>query len=406
MSWIDKLENNIFSIKTGDGKEFFPLWKSADRSKEFNTKAFDFIDVSGSFVERKKPKSFKYPLTFYFQGDDNIEQSQAFDKSANDNRYWTINHPFYGVIKGQPLSISFDDSNYNVTEVTVDFWESIVLDLPKSNYSIKDNVLVKKDAILESSATSYASKDVFKSEDIQKNKTSLAITASKFENLQTDDTFTEFSNIVSEGLKASDNLLSDTFNAINKANQILNYPSTTDSTVKDKLSAYKSAYNGLKSLFSTVADKLFFESQGAACLASYCNASVNYTFGTDYTTSIEIEAVVSDLVSLYDDYLLILDDNSVSIYNTDNVYQPDAILMGQMNDLITFTIGNLYALAFESRQQRIVYTDRDTNLILLTHKYLGLDANDENIESFREVNGIQLKELFKIKKGREIKYYV
>jgi hypothetical protein len=406
MSWRDNLNNVQFSIITGDGKEYFPLLKITERSKEFNTKSFDFIDVAKSFVDRKQPKSTKYPLTFYFQGDDNIDQSNAFDVSSNDKRYWTVSHPFYGVIKGQPLSITFNDSNYNVTEVSVDFWESIIFDFPKSNFSIKDNTLVKKDAILESSAKSYASRDVFTAEDIQKNKESINITASKFNDIQDDDTFTEFSNIVSKAEKASDNLLKDTLNAINKANEVLNYPSTIDASVKNRLAGYKNTFLELKNGIESIADKLFFESQGASCLASYCNASVNFQFGEDYTTAIEIEGVVSDLIFLYNDYLLLLDSSSTSNYNTTEFFQPSALVQSQMNDLINLTIGNLFTLAFDSQQERVFYTDKETNLILLTHKYLGLDASDNNINQFREINNIKLNELLRIKKGRKIKYYI
>jgi len=106
MSWQDKLQNIQFSIKTGDGKEWFPLFKTGEKSKEFNTSIYDFIDVPKSLVERKQPKSSKYPLTFWFDGENHIETAEEFERSANDNRYWTITHPYYGTIKGQPLSIN------------------------------------------------------------------------------------------------------------------------------------------------------------------------------------------------------------------------------------------------------------------------------------------------------------
>jgi len=59
MSWKNNLDNIKFSIKTGDGKEYYPLWKDAEFSKDYNASTFDFIDVEKSLVERKKPKSRK-----------------------------------------------------------------------------------------------------------------------------------------------------------------------------------------------------------------------------------------------------------------------------------------------------------------------------------------------------------
>jgi hypothetical protein len=405
MSWQDKLQNIQFSIKTGDGKEWFPLFKTGEKSKEFNTSIYDFIDVPKSLVERKQPKSSKYPLTFWFDGENHIETAEEFENSANDNRYWTITHPYYGTIKGQPLSITRNDVNLNITEISIDFWESIVFDFPKSNLSIQDNTLVKNESILDSCAVSYSGRKVQSTEDIQKNKDATSLIAKSFEKLQGNDTFSEYQNAVSTALKANDKLLTDSFDAILKIQVLINFPSSFERTVKDKISAYKSVFSSLSTILNTVADKLFYESMGASTMACYCNAAVNYEFGVDYVTASEVESVASDLIQIYDSYLQLLDNSSTSNYVVEVGYQANPIVQNQLNELIMFTLANLYNLAFEAQREKIVYVEKDTNIVLLTHRYLGL-ASDENIEKFRKINDIKLKELFKIKKGRKIKYFV
>ena len=405
MNWQDKLQNIQFTIKTGDGKEWFPLFKTGEKSKEFNTSIYDFIDVPKSLVERKQPKSSKYPLTFWFDGENHVDTAEEFERSANDNRYWTITHPYYGTIKGQPLSITRNDANLNITEISVDFWESIVFDFPKSNLSIQDNTLVKNESILDSCAVSYSGRKVQSTEDIQKNKDATLLISKSFEKLQGDDTFSDYQNAVSTALKANDKLLTDSFDAILKTQVLINLPSRYERTVKDKISAYKSVFSSLSTILNTVADKLFYESTGASSISCYCNAAVNYEFGVDYVTASEVESVASDLIQIYDSYLQLLDSASTSNYVVEVGYQPNPIVQTQLNDLVMYTLANLYSLAFEAQQERIVYIEKDTNIVLLTHRYLGL-ASDENIETFREINDIKLKELFKIKKGRKIKYYV
>lgn len=405
MSWQNKLENIQFTIKTGDGKEWKPLWKSGEKSKEFNTSIYDFIDVPKSLVERKQPKSSKYPLTFWFDGENHVDTAEDFERSAEDKRYWTITHPYYGTIKGQPLSISRNDNNLNITEISVDFWESIVFDYPKSNLSIQDNTLVKKNEILGSAATSYSGRKVQEVADIQKNKEANLQMAKAFNNLQTDETYSDYQNALSQAQKANDNLLNDSFDAIFKSEQLLNLPSTYEKKVIDKINGYISAYNGIKRVLNSVSDKLFFESIGASTLASYCNASVNYQFGVDYTVATEVEQVASNLISIYEDYLQTLDNASTSNYEIETNYQPNATVQTQLNELVLYTLANIYNLVFEAQQERIVYTTKETNIVLLTHRYLG-SASDENIETFRQINNIKLKELFRIKKERKIKYYV
>ena len=105
-------------------------------------------------------------------------------------------------------------------------------------------------------------------------------------------------------------------------------------------------------------------------------------------------------------YLEILDSAQVDIIDVENTYHADPVSQLELYELITETTGNLFALAFDAKQERTVIVDVDTNLVLLTHKFLGLDANDENMESFRELNNIKNDELFKVKKGRTIKYFV
>lgn len=405
MSWIDKLENVQFSIKTGDGNEFFPLWKSGETSLEFNTNAYDFIDIEKSLVERKKPKSSKYPLTFWFQGADCIEQSERFIQSAKDNRYWTVTHPFYGIIKGQPISISRNDANYNVSEITVDFWETIIFDFPKSNLSVKDNTLVKRESVQLKAVDSYANRVKPETKDIQKLKDSNLVTAKQFETLQNDETNIDYQNQISKANKSANSLLKNPNQAILDAQTIVSQPSLLDTKIKPRLNAYESAFDNLKRLFKTSSDKYFFESQGASIIANLCLTSVNYQFGVDYVTVPELEYSSSLILKLYNSYLNSVDSNITSVYDVDNNYQPYAVLQNELYNLVMYTVSNLYSLAFEAQQERIVIVEKDTNIVLLCHRYYGI-ANDENLETFKAINNIKLLENFKIKKGRKIKYYV
>lgn len=69
MDWEQRIQTN-FSIQTGDGKIWFPLQKGGDKEREYNTSSFEFINVYGTLVDRKKPQGAKYNLIFYFEGAD------------------------------------------------------------------------------------------------------------------------------------------------------------------------------------------------------------------------------------------------------------------------------------------------------------------------------------------------
>lgn len=408
MSWKEKIENIKFSITTGDGKIFFPLWKNGVKSKDYNVSRYSFIDVSGDFVDRKKPQSSKFPLVFWFQGDDNIEQADAFETSADDPRPWKIKHPFYGDIDGQPISISRNDSSYNVTEISVVFWESINKDYPNPKRSIDDVIKFKTEEVSLISALSYSIKVKPTSADQQILQDNIVQISGSFDKLFDDDNFVDYQNAIFKATQDAGNLVTDSEQAINSAQSLLLRPSLFAKSVKSRINSFVNAFDKLKEMlvdFPTVNTKLYFEAQSAVLIASICQCTAT-PLDTDYITRTEIENITDIIINSYAEYLQILDDAQVDISDVQNTYHPDVVTQLNIYELVVETTGNLFGLAFSAKQERIIEVNKNTNLVLLTHKYLGLDANDENIEEFRQLNNIKNDELFNVKKGRSIKYFI
>lgn len=402
-TWKERIDNIQFTITTGDGKVFKPLYKGGETERDYNTSSFEFISVYGTLVDRKKPKSRKIPLVFWFQGADNIDQADAFEVSADDPRPWKVNHPFYGIISGQPISIKRDDTNLNITEVTVPFWESIDADYPISNFTVKDNTRDKHNSVYVAAGESYVTNVKFSSADISKNASSIIDMAADMKTIQDDTTYALFQNTLNAGLKAIDKMLEDPINAINSIQAFLDLPSTYEQAVKGRIGSYFNIYNRLKTSIKTLADKKYFESTGASTIASMAVVMVNPQQG-DYVVVSDVEAMTATLTSVYNDYMETLDSLKVSVYDVNNTYNADATVQSELNTLVNFTVANLYQMSFETKRERIVITDKKTNAILLTHRYLGMDDEDENLATFIQTNNIKLNELFAIEKGREIKY--
>lgn len=403
MDWQNRIDNITFSIRTGDGKDYFPLWKGGETEREYNTSSFNFINVYGTLVDRKKPQSRKLPLVFWFQGADNIDQADEFEASADDSRPWRVNHPFYGIIYGQPISIRRTDDSLNITEVTVPFWESIDADYPVSNFSIKDNTRDKHNSVYSACSDSYVNNVTFSSSDIAKNTQSIIDMSGEAKKLQDNTTYAEFQNALNSGLKAIDKMLEDPLNAVQQIQNFLDLPSVYTRAVDGRVSSYENIYHRLKDSIKTVADKKYFESMGGSAIASMALAMVTPITG-DYNFVSAIFGMTARMSNIYNDYVTTLDSLQVSIYDVNNSFIPDATVQTELGSLINFTLDNLYSLAFEAKTEKIVVVDKKTNIILLTHKYLGLDASDENIDTFIQTNDIKLNELFAIEKGREIRY--
>lgn len=402
MSWKDKIENGEFTITTGDGKVFKPLWKPGESSKEYNTSAYNFINQEGTLVDRKKPQSSKYPLVFWFQGDDHVEQTSAFLKSADDPRAWEIAHPFYGLINGQPLGIERSDADLSITRISVDFWESIAVDFPDDEISIKDRIQAKALSVQAAGIKSY-SNFVPQTANIVTMKLAANNTQGLFSKIAGKSKVL-YQNAASTATNFADKLLSAQALVISKQQQLFTLPVDFEAKITSKIGSFKTGLLLLENILKTKNDKFLYESQGATAIAALCQCAVN-PLAEDYTTRNQIVSTVNSIIEISTRYASVLDNSQVSQYDKDNTWNPNSLLQSELNSLVIDTIGNLQKLAFEAKQERIIYTEKNTNLIILTHRYIGLDPEDKNIENFREINNIKNDELFLIPKGRKIKYF-
>ena len=403
MSWKDRLENRKLIITTGDGKVYEPYWRSSEKEKDFNASRYDFIDVSKSLIDRKRPQSNKFPLVFFFQGDDNIEQCDAFEESANDSRFWKMEHPFYGTIKGQPLKLKRNDDSFNITEVSVEFWESISEDYPLSEISSRDKTLSKVNELNSLGVAMMVENSTPDSSNIIQVKDSINSVSSN----QSPDlvSFNDYQNLTTKALKAADKLISDTETALQAAQDVISSPPSFETPVQRRIKSFIKAYYQMKELIDDVFSKIYFEGQGASLIASICQSAMN-PMENDYITRSDIENVNEQILEIYSDYLNVLDINQVQLYDTDNSWIPNSAIQSQLYSLVSFVSNNLFQLSFDARQERIFILPEDSNLIVLCHRFMGLDSEDKNMELFRKINNIKNKELYSIKKGREIKYFI
>jgi len=399
MSWLENIENIPFRITTGDGQVFNPLWISSEKKQEFNFSKYEFINLEKSLIDRRLPKSINYPLEFFFEGDDNLEQSMSFQESAKDRRAWTINHPFYGVIFGQPVSISVSDKKYNTSKFTVDFWETISEE-PLRTLSVAENEISEKVLQLQILANeNYANNVNITSEDISSLRQTLSATRTSIALLNR-----ELENQIRNASSVIDSNIDNPLEFIRGFQDLVFTPIQIESEFNQKLNSVRSIFNSLLKDDFSRNDKVFFESQASSLIASFSSEIIT---NTSFTTRREVENASNELISFLDDFVEVIDNEQVAVFDREEAWAPNAELLRSVFDIVFFVTENLFSVAFESKQERIVEVEKDTNLIVLAHKFMGgLDVDDEKINTFRNINNIKNDELLLIKKGRRIIYYV
>jgi len=409
MSWKDKIENTIFTIRTGDGKLWYPDFpQGSESTTDFNAAVFDFINKEGSLVVRKKAKADKYPLLFVFQGEDNIDQSNAFLLSAKDSRAWVVHHPYYGDITGQPLSIFRDSSAMNITRISVDFLETITSNSPKQSVSFQDNIASKAEEFHVISSEEYGNKVALTPADVNTVKESSNAITAFIDKTVTNEKYNEYQLAKNRAVSKLNDLILYPTDGIYALQTVIMEPALFNIGMEYRFNLFKSVF---RSLINTVTlkpvrnNKLYFEAAAGSVIAAMALALTAPQIG-DFDTRIQVNEYNSILRDTFNEYRGTLDSLYTKDVKPSNSYAASAVNQESLQSLVGETINGLVEVAFNAKQERIVTTDKDEHLIVLVHRYLGLDKEDKNIDSFRKINNIRNKFLFLIPKGTTIRYYV
>ena len=404
MSWQDDIETIVFTIITGDGKTYTPKWLNAQKSREYNSSVFEFVNVDGSLVLRQRPKGRTFDLEFYFDGENAVQEGNNFESSANNPKPWTVKHPFYGNILCQPISLKQDNSQYNVSKFTVPVMETISEKYPQISPIIGDVINSSVVSTNEVQLNAVDESGQLNKTELKDNVNFLDRTYSKI--IKTNDELVEFKKLVSETIVEIENSSSTALSVLRYIQALINFPATIDQTVDERINIFIETISGIyDSLDGSLESKFRYEGLAGAMIgAILISSSSNIT--DDYETRSKVIAIQDKIIGAYNDFMSILDSFQTDRADSDNSYTPVFNAQNSLNLAVQYTISNLFEIAFSAKQEREYTLDKDSNAILLTHRFYGLDSDDVNLKKFISTNNIGLNEILGIKKGRKIIYYV
>lgn len=408
MSWIEKIETD-FTITCGDGQSYTPNWLRAGKIKEYNVATFEFRDLAGTLVKRTMPKGRRYTIEIYFQGENHLDVTEAFEKSADDPRPWTISHPLYGSILVQPLSITFDNEAYNVSKLTIPVIETIE-DEQKPTTSPADKIAEDKAAADEALANTYEAEVQPKASDVQNMKSNLGQMYEKGKNTVTNTLDQEaYFNAFNTASSFIDNAISAPGAAIRQMQNIINLPAQFADSVNNRINTLITQLDTLIDSIggsATRNEKKLFENNAGTTVTALAEATVTDYTVEDYANRTQVLGVIDKLVASYDKYITKLDSLQSLNGGSPDSYIPNAEAIIALSQLVSYTIGSLFTIANGSKQERIIYMAEDTNIIVLTHKLYGLLPDDSTIDELLRNNpDISDSELLGLEKGRRIVYY-
>jgi len=410
MSWVEKIKSKM-QITTGDGKLYDVLYKldTVKGSYDFNISEFHFPEVDGTKVDRRLRKGKRYPLEFYFQGENHIDQWNEFDASCSDVRPWEVLHPIYGLIVCQPISIAFDSSSIGITKVDVTVVESLTNAGPKTVLRPGENARSIVTLSRANNETFFNSQITPSVSDVTLMKSNVDSMYTQASSVVTDNTISaNYYNAFQKAYQSINTSMSVAGNAITLVNDFINHPAQFSLSVKERISIFASQlailYAKLENI-TTPNEKKIFEQQAGSIINGIIDTAVTPQSG-DYSNSVDVIYVIELVINYYNGFIENLQTlQTVNGFESDS-YLPDATFIDSLNYAVNYAVSNLYEIALNARQERIICLEEDSNIIILAHRFYGLSEDDSTIDYFAQTNNIGLSETFQVEKGRKIVYYV
>lgn len=415
MSWIEKVQSNLV-ITTGDGKSFTPLWVPTTKSFDFNVAEFEFPDLEGTLVRRAKAKGRKIELEIYFQGEDHLDQALAFETSSKDQRAWVLSHPMYGNMTVQPLGLVFDNTKYNTSKITGTVIETITDDAPKVGVSPIDKITEDKancDIIFAENYANSVVPDATDINDANSNVNSIYTKGAKVAKVPDSEKYYElFASAKADIL----NLTDDPLKAIQSIQAMIAAPALFATDITTRLNLLIDQFAGLRATIFNIFSpntKRLYENNGAAIISSMILMTANpipegrsETKEKEYSSRSRVIAIIEKILGQYNNYIADLDSLQTDNGGDLDSYIPDQAALMSLDDLVDYGISNLFNIALNAKQERVIFLEADSNVINLAHRFYGMDVQDTTIDEFIGNNNMGLNDLLQIKKGRKIIYYV
>lgn len=415
MSWIENVKTDLV-IQTGDGKEFRPVWKGANILIDYNTAEFNFAEVEGTLVDRREQKGRKISLEFYFQGENHLIESADFQLSAKDRRFWVLTHPYYGILTVQPLSLNVNNDTYNVSKITTTVIETITDVNPKTIIIVEDKIEEDAEIVDEQNAINFDNNVVPSSSDKKTMELSIETTYTNGVNSIVDEEDGQsFFNQLNDARSKIRNATSDAAAAMRASQTVIQAPALFKQDLESRLTMLKSNAESLKfniiGSFESLAVipnslKNMYEGMAGTVLSSMSLAMSTPFDENDYKNKVQVVAAVDLLLLTYNNFVADLDQMKSGSGGDPDDYIPKSETITNMNDLVNFTMANLFDLALNARQERSFRLETDTDFINLAHRLYGLEADDSTIEELMRNNPLGLNGILNIEKDTLITYYI
>lgn len=411
MSWVQRI-NNQLQITIGT-RTFEPNWVKAVLEQEYNLSEYNYPEVKGTFVDRRMSKGRKFSFSLFFQGDDHLDVADDFMKTSEDTTTpWSVNHPLYDQIIVQPSRIRLDNSNQNVSILTVTATETITRTGSEFVSSGRQIIVDNKDLLDAITLDDFeAQMKSIGASDIAASAASVeAIAPAGIAAISEESEKIEFKNKIVAAQRDIINLIGEPRAAFASIQESIEFPFIVASSVKARVDSAVEMFERVVESFGNLTglsrnDKVNLSSQASMIASGAAIASVTNLDEFPYESRTRVNSTFETVLSLGNSYIDLINSLETDTQTDVESFAMNPDVVDGVQLVIDTTLQQLVDIAFNSSQEFSIRNEEDSNPMLLTHRFYGLDSDDENLNKFIVTNGIGSNEMLIIKKDREIIYY-
>lgn len=408
MSWKDDIGKD-FIIQTGDNVKYTVFANKYSKSVSWNHDIFSFIGIKGQLGKKEEQLARQFPLEFYFQGEDHLEESKRFEASLNNKNPCLVSHPLYGNIVCHIFSATFSNSEteLNVTKITGTAIETLTEGgLLETNPVTA--IQLAQSQILTTGPGEITGMPITIADGVQIKQNLDASKKSGLKIITIPSEANLYTNVFNEAITAVNVITATPIIAMAQVGNFISMPANFTALVKDRLTFLEYQFGKFLSTvtgqFVNPTKKRLFEIQSATCVSAMCIAAIN-PFGQEYKTAKDVLGIANRIANNFNNFITTLDSLQVPNGGINQYYVFSADIYFYLSYCVHLTLSNLILIALSGKQERFVYTTEDTNAIILTHKYYGWDNDDINLQYFCDTNNLTYQQMILIKKGTKIVYY-
>jgi len=416
MTWRDDIADCV--IETAAGDRFVFEFRDLHNKRSERTAKFAFR-TDGDYIQKTSSGSQQIGVSLWFSGALCLEMADSFEAATKDQRPFRFFHP----IKKKPylmqmLSIDrYDALATAAGEVRfdLDLHETIELEKQVKPENVKRFIDTTINYVKLISADQYGEAISKKTPgEIAKIKAALNKTIAKMATVveaydRVTDTIAGVQSVILTAQSMIETLETSASAFADLAFGVLRTIQNSILYVTDKVDFYRQLASDIANAEGALEDPATFKLINNAITVEQARTASLAT-EDDYPTKTQIFALADEITVAAAAFTAQLDTiEAAAIEAQVEELEPDTQTPTLIADVVTRATGQLAVIAYRAKQERTYTMPRDEEMYSLVYRLMGGDNPadlDAKIDRFIAANEIGGTELFELKKGRVVKYYV